>query len=326
MVATSGQSSYTPALIRTAATLEDIVTALRDRRYDRDPTGAGWGSVYDDTDAILGKITRQRPIGGKAELLTGQNNYPNQVRARFYWNEFDSAQLEYDAQGEASLFHRLKACDVMVSATDIPGEFLGLFSESQPRRLKKVTDGLTDALEELDQSVTLSVADNPFAFGDEDFFLWVLYRATHSPTLNDNLAIVEIRSLSNESIRSRITSMGKGVDLTRPELITLISDQSNRFGPVRFVVWSDDLQLTLYLQIRKSGEFSIYRGDSYYDDEEMLELPEEEQRLRLLQDTAHHVIPELKHLHSVDGAWRDTHRAAFHDSSKEAMRAYMESL
>ncbi|WP_017936068.1 hypothetical protein [Nocardioides sp. Iso805N] len=326
MVTTSGQSSYTPLLLRTTASLELISTAMRSQRYDRDPAGEGWGSVYDDTDAILGKITRQRPAGGKAELLTALESYPDQVRARYYWNEFDGSQLEYDAQGEASLFHRLRACDVTLADTGNEGEYFVLLSESQPRRLKRVLDGLTDTIEAVSDAVFMNQDDNPLSFGDDDFFLWVLYRATHDAALNGNLALVEIRSLSNESIRSRITSMGKGVDLSRPELVTLISDQSNRFGPVRFVVWSEDLQLTLYLQIKKSGEFSIYRGDSYYDDPDMFDLPEEEQRLRLLQDAAFHVIPELKHLYSLDAEWRDTNRADFYAYAKSAMKAYMESL
>ena len=320
-----GPSSYTPVLVRTTASLEQVSSALQGARYDRDPSGSGWGSVLDDTDTMLGKITRQRPRGGKAA-----SHRMASIRSRSApattGTSSTRRSFEFDAQGEAGLYHRLRACDVTLAPTGQQNELLGIFSESQPRRLKTVIDGLADALESVDPSMTVDVADNPFSFGDEDFFLWVLYRATHSAKLSDNLSIVEIRALSNESIRSRITAMGKGVDLARPELITLISDQSNRFGPVRFVVWSEDLNLTLYLQIKKSGEFSIYRGDSFYDGEEMLELPEEEQRLRLFQDSAFHVVPELKFLHGQDSDWRDVHRAEFHAWAKGEMQDYVNTL
>ncbi|KGN28939.1 hypothetical protein N798_16620 [Knoellia flava TL1] len=185
---------------------------------------------------------------------------------------------------------------------------------------------MEDLLQSVDDSAAVMRDSNDLEFGDDDFFRWILYRATHDPQLNDDLEVVNVRSMSNQDMAYRPTNMSRGVEMDRPELLALLAGTLNRFGPAKFVVWSEALSLRASLEVTASGQFSIYRGQSEYDlalDEEMTH---EEEGLKLLQDTAFELLPELKRVHSADSEWRRTNRQAFTQEARDLLRDILARL
>lgn len=331
---TSGQISVTPVLIRANVPLEAIADAIERARYTGQPGVAGWGSVHDETDKLQGQVLVSRPSGGVPEFLPGTDRYPAQVRSRLYWDEPDRTLTRAFGATERGLVadrattSRFRAADITVAETDRPGEFVGLLGERNEQRLRgQVVPALEEVLASVDPGFSIARDLNPLGFADEDFFRWLLYRATHAPDLDDRYELVEIYAIANQDLAYRSTSMSRGVELDRPELLALIAGESNRFGPAKFSVWCKELSLYISLEVRSSGQFAIYRGRSEYDlDFSEEPLSHEEVGLRLVQDAAFTVLPDIKLLHHGDTAWTADARAAFAAEARDNLKQVLDNL
>lgn len=327
---TSGQISITPVRIVADATLDEIHEAVASTRlrYASRLDEPGWGSVRDETDDLLGQVMTRSISAGRPEPKITPEVYPEQVRARLYWDEPDRAlERAFSEQIEVAATRRLRAADVTIAPGSREGEFLGLLGERNETRLKHyVLPSVEKAVHLIDPRGLVLKDDNDLEFGDDDFFRWILYRATHSPQLNSDLIVERIRAMSNQDMAYRPTNLSNGVELDRPELLALLIGTLNRFGPAKFVVSSDALQLRLSLEVTKTGQFSIYRGDSEYELEPGENLAADEEGLRLLQDAAFEVLPELRRLHSADGEWREKHRDEFALEAKRLLRDVLDRL
>ncbi|WKN48842.1 hypothetical protein [Nocardioides sp. Arc9.136] len=326
---TSGQISVTPVRIHTTATLEALQDAIGKDLYRGKPGSRGWGSVKDGTDPLIGRVTRERPSGGRPEPVFDPDPYPKQLRARLYWDERDK-RLEQviGMQGDSTAVSLLRAADVTFAPSSQDGELVGLLGERNDGRLRaQVLPAVEDLVRSVDKSATLQRDDNDLSFGDDDFFRWVLYRATHDPELNDDLEILWVRSMANQDVSFRATSMTRGVELDRPELLALLAGALNKFGPAKIIVSSESLSLRVSLEVTSSGAFSIYRGDTEYDyDLNDEPLSDDEEGLKLLQDVAFEILPELKRLHNADSDWRDTNRDAFRQEARHLLQGVLDAL
>lgn len=325
---TSGQISVTPVRIKTTATLEELAQALVEVRYSGKQGTRGWGSVKDGTDELLGQVTRERPRGGKPEPVLRSEDYPDQVRARLYWDEPDKAlERAFGIGADALTTTRFRAADITFAAGVDDGELIALLGERNDSRLRNyVIPGVNDLLELVDDSAMILQDSNDLEFGDDDFFRWILYRATHDPVLNDDLEVLAVRSMSNQDMAYRPTNMTKGVELDRPELLALLAGTLNKFGPAKVVIWSAALSLRVYFEATANGQFSVYRGQSEYDLEPGEYLSHEEAGLRLLQDVAFEILPELKRAHNNDKEWRDTNRDAFIQEARNLLKSILAKL
>ncbi|NYJ73637.1 hypothetical protein [Allobranchiibius huperziae] len=327
---TSGQISVTPVRIVADTTLDELhqaVTSL-DLRYAGKIDQSGWGSVRDATDNLLGQVMTRSISAGQPEPKLSPEIYPEQVRARLYWDEPDRAlQRALGETLEVAATRRLHAADVTITAGSRDGEFLALLGERNQSRLKNyVIPTVEKTVDLVDPRGQVLREDNDLEFGDDDFFRWILYRATHDPDLGSDLTVERIRAMSNQDISYRPTNLSHGVELDRPELLALLIGTLNRFGPSKFVVSSKDLKLRLSLELAKTGQFSIYRGDSEYDLGPGENLTPEEEGLRLLQDAAFEILPELRRLHNADGEWRETHRDEFKAEARDLLRGILDKL
>lgn len=314
--------------LRTTATLDDLFSVLTNVRYSGVAGARGWGSVKDGTDELVGQVLRERPRGGRPEPVLGGDLYPRQLRARLYWEETDKT-LERAALGDPSnpVVSRLRAADVTFAEGDRDGELIGLLCERNPSRLRNtVVPEVTDLLRIVDRSATVAQDENFLEFGDDDFFRWLVYRYVHKRELDADLSLVEVRAIANQDVAYRPTNMSKGIDMDRPELLALLASNSNKFGPAKFIVWSENLGLEISLEATSSGQFSVFRGQSGYELEAGDEMDHDEIGLRLLQDAAFNVLPDLKQIYNADSMWRDTEREKFRQEARDALKAALAKI
>lgn len=316
---TSGQISVTPMLLTTMVRLEEIAEAMRGHRYEAEPGEPGWGSVRDGTDDVIGDVMARSRKGGRPEAVLTPDNYPRQARGRLYWDEPDKTLIRaYGGQANAATTNRLRAADITFAEYD-ENQFSVLVCERNDSSLRNyVIPELRSLIESLDGGATISRDGNPLAFGDDDFFRWLLYRATHSHVLDESVEILTIRAMSTEDNSYRLANLSRGVDLSRAELLALVAGATNRFGPAKFIVTAQHLGLTVSLEVTAGGQFSIYRtGTDYaiHEDDESAE----DAGLRLLQDVAFELLPRLKQLHNADSAWRSFQRDEFIQECRVAL-------
>jgi hypothetical protein len=322
MTATSGSIPVTPALLVTTASLKELRAAIQERRYDSDPFGAGWGSVR-DSDDLVGRPGRLRPQAGSPEIAGQTEEYPEQLRARYYWNEAETLR---NGSGEDSELTRLRAVDVVISSTPGDGQLLALISERDDKRLASVEGALRDVIESVDDAALLSRDDTSLKTGDSDFFRWLLYRSQNAPDLDLDYSLTAIRAIRSEDSRWRTANIGKGADLDRMEMLALIANGFTTFGPAKVLVWSAPLELGVSMELAGDGAFTIYRGQTEYAlgiDE--APLPEPDYSLKLLQDVAYIVLPDLRQLYLKDSAWTDSTRASFRKASIQTLIASLRS-
>jgi hypothetical protein len=326
---TSGQISVTPVVLKTTASLESIRVQLDERRY-RGGEAPGWGAVDDGTDAVLGRVSQNRPKGGRPEPIRQSEVYPDQLHARLYWNEAERRLQEAAIGGEGGFLSTttLRAADVVFAESSHDGELLALLGERDAGRLRNfVVPGVRDLVRTLDKSATVRQDDVPLSMGDDDFFKWALYRYTHSPQIDADISIALVRAIANQDSAFRGTNLSDGVTLDRPELLSLVMRGTlTRFGPAKVVVYHKSLGLRVSLQITASGQFSIYKGHTAYDDSSIEDLAEVEYARKVLQDVAFEVLPELLRLHGADKNWPDPNRNAFHQEAKDLLQDVIDKL
>jgi hypothetical protein len=326
MITTVGQISITPILVAASASLEEVSAAIASRRYDGDAAGSGWGSVRDGLDEAVGRLTNGRPRGADPELLQPDGRLPRQLRARYYWNEPERSLLAFAGERQAHEINRFRAVDITLAETDRPGYLLALIGERNPTRLRNVVlPALRDVMEAVSGGGQILEDSGELGFPDDDFFRWLLYRATHTPEISSDITLITIRSIGSQDGAFRTTAIGRGADLDRAEVLALVSGAANRFGPAKVMLWINSLRLYLSLEVRADGSFSIFRSATEYEYElNEQPLPPFEESLRVLQDVAFVILPEVRRLHLQDAGWTGGDRDAFVLEARAMLRAYLD--
>lgn len=324
-ITTQGLISVTPIRITSSASLAEMASVADLARYKAPPPSSGWGNVRDGSDALIGKVQQARIEGGHVEVIPGNDRYPSQFRARFYWDEPDRTMLRALGEtGNPTLINRLDATDVTVSVTGESGVYLGLVSTRNDGQLfGHVLPALRNLVESIDSSSRIEIDNNQLAFGDSDIFRWLLARVASNPQLSPEMLLIEVRSINSQDVFHRVAMLSKGAALDRPELLALLSSTTTRFGPAKIVIYMNDLELGVDLEIHEDGGFAVFRGKSEYDDEE--DLSPEDKGLKLLLDVAYHVLPSLQTAYNADGDWRQTGRQIFLQQARDDLAATLAS-
>lgn len=316
---TAGSISVTPIRIETGASLESLVDAARERPYKGEVPTAGWGSVFVGDEAVGRRGRGGRPAPSAPDLLPEGDFHPQQFRARFLWDQVDKDAIALLGElADDALVHQLQATDITLTETPEEGVLLGLLGLRRRSQIDgHVIPGLRELLLSVDDNTMIYSDSSPIDFGDEDFFHWLLYRAHYDPKVTEAIKLRGVRSISSQDNRRRGAAISEGADLDRPELLALISGNGTKFGPAKVVLSDRQLGLDADMELRLDGGFSIYVGSSEYD----VVLPRVEVGLRLVQDVAFKIIPELKSAYESDSRWPKVHRAKFLADSRSQLTA-----
>lgn len=317
-VTTSGLLTVTPILIRTTATVSELLDVAARLTYVAEVPSLGWGNV-DVGDEALG-TSRARPANvGTPQHVAATDTWPEQFRGRLFWDQIDPRAMSLlPDSAPAAMTHFLEATDVTIASTSEDGELLALVSM---RRADLMKEHVVPALEVMarlvDEGALILPDSSPIAFGDDDFFRWMLYRTHNDRDVTPEISLKQVRAMKSEDRINRGASLVGGADIDRPELLALVSGALTRFGPAKVSIYDSALGLDAELELRLNGGFSIYLGPNKTEYDE--DPPRAEKGPRAVSDVAFRIIPELKRAYNSDNDWRDTLRDEFTETARRAL-------
>lgn len=315
-ITTFGHVSVTPVRIETTATLAELLEASAQQLYEPPAPASGWGSVHEH-DEIVGKVIKGRPRTRQPEIVEEDDLRPEQFRGRLFWDQPDRKAMSILGElGQADSVNALMATDVTISPTAEEGVKLALLGLRQDAQIRGyVVPALRELLLAVDDNARVYTDSSPIDFGDDDFFHWLLYRFHNNPQVSTDILLQDVRSISSQDSLFRGASLSEGASLDRPELLALISAATTKFGPAKLSLTDSHLGLDVDFQLYVDGGFSAYVGKSEYD----VDLSRADIGLRLVQDLAYKIIPDLKSAYDGDSNWRKKQRALFQSTSRTAL-------
>lgn len=297
------------------------LTAIRDaadrNRYTGQVPHAGWGSVADDP-SIIGQVGSGRFRGGKSVVLEEGERAPERFVARYYSDQLDKKIMRAIGDGaEPQSIYALQAADIIITSSVDQERHLVLATSANDAFLgNDVVPALVGlAAAAGDDSARVLRDDSVAHLGDDDFFLWLLYRRTNDPQLTPAITLTALRSISSADPFDRAAKLTKGADLDRPELLALVSGTAIRFGPARFAFTDSSLDLAGEVELHMDGMFTPLLGVTFYDDR----LDRAALGPRVVDDLAFKVIPDIRAAYYADSEWPKKHRNAFTMGSRSTL-------
>lgn len=301
----------------TTASLSALREAADELRYAASVPGAGWGSI-DDDPTILGQVGSVRLRGGAAAVLDEAERAPERFVGRFYSDQLDKKLVRAIGEdAEPQSIYTLQAADIIITRSTEKNRHLVLATSANAVFLgNDVVPALFTLAATAGDEVAQVLRDDTEAhLGDDDFFLWLLYRRTNNPALTSAITLTALRSISSADPFDRAAKLTKGADLDRPELLALVSGTAIRFGPARFAFTDASLDLAGEVELHIDGMFTPLLGETYYEER----LDRAALGPRVVNDLAFKVIPDIRGAYNEDNDWRTTHRASFTATSRSAL-------
>lgn len=294
----SGHISATPFTLKSAATLEELKSALSGAPYSIERRD-GFGAISDPTTFIK-RYGPERPTPGSPAILDEREPAPRRLASRFYFDELDKRGLASDDDA-SDVAHRLvlEASDLLL-ASEGDGEYLGLvgLNPSTGAMRRRFIPALELALEEAGLSGSVFTADSSLHLETEDLFKWLIYRWKE----NEDLGRVTLTGFdvlhSSEAAGSRRARLAGGAEMDRPELLALVAGATTRFGPAKLGIKSSGLDLIAQIELRLDGGFTLISSESRYLKPTGKTI--EQDLLNIVEDIAYDVIPAIKDAYAQD--------------------------
>lgn len=322
---TVGQLHVTPLRVITTASLSDVHSAICNTLYTGAAADVGWSATDDSSDWLVGSIVEERPAGVAPGGIFQMGTYPKQFRCRLFWDEESSvARKAVGDVGDRKKYSVIKAADVIFAESSVEGELLLLAGEGSEATLRKtVLPAISRVFKTVDGNASLFRDGHIYEFGDDDFFRWLMHGHHTGKPLGSQIGLASFRNMVVRDGTNRPTHIGDGVDIDRPELLALLSATSNSFGPAKIAVYDASMGLRVSLEIHATGKFSVYRGETEYDDGEKNVT---DYGTSVLQDVAFEILPEMKRLHNADTAWSGSGRVASITDARSELATFSANL
>ena len=303
---TFGPLSLTIAKVQTTASLAEIAAIISNKRPSHAGLVSGWGSVLDDLDP-LGNFGPP-PTVGDPLIEPATEVYPERLMARFYfWTPDSGARRSLSTGADPSRAYRLRSCDLLVSRIDDDSCLIGVSSRTADHLTTHIVPSLRSVFTGADQNALLQMDSSPLDLLDADVFLWLVNRSASNPQLHAGLNMIHIREITSQDVLSRGANLSHGVDLSRRELLALITNQTTRFGPAKIAVEYEAVNAYLDFELFIDGGFTLHATPSRYAQP----MGREAKGMRAVPDLVYGVIPLLKAGYDADGSWDATDRETF---------------
>ena len=315
-VITSGHVNVTPLQIKAGVPLTELRARMRENRYVGDIHHPGWGGITDD-DNRLDTRAAQRPRGGTPTIINADDRKPTRLVARLYYDKFDRALARQLGDGVPDEYlYRLDAVDLILSHN---GEVIDVLASTQSAA--DLQNVVIPALQNLGGDDTPFTVVHHSADGEfpSDFFFWILFRFNGDRQLTRDLELAGLRTVNSQDSAYRRVRVYEDAETDRREVLAMISNVANRYGPAKLAVTSKKLALFADFEIRRDGGFSPFIENSGYNDGSPYDRAAFGQRI--CEDLAYSLIPSLRRAWQRDKAWYETDRQRFIDDSKAALNA-----
>lgn len=301
-----------PMRIETSASLTDIRDAMIGVRPDLASLSAGWGSIDEDPD-LFGTVAVQPPVTDPEILPAVAGRRPDLLAARLYWFYENTSRV----RGVANLGPRygITGTDVLIS-DEGGGKYLLIVASLNHSELDTtVIPSIQNAILGVDPGVIINSHASAIHLEDADFFLWMVRQAFSNKKIGKNVEVDGIDRLAIQDALDQQTSIARGVNVDRVELLTLLASSTKVLGPTTLSVTVPPLDFAMEFQLALNGEFDIsvktigYTGVTFASTAEM--------RLQAVTDLIFVLLPAMKKKYRKDTAWRSgVDRQAFRAAMK----------
>lgn len=327
-IITRGRLGARPIGISTRLSLQEIASLLGEAEGLSDGAERGWGSVHDEPEYV-GIIGRRQINVGRPRLFEAAGYAPDRVVARLYWWQLDRRAMKVVSENAAAdSVQALEACDLVIAEYGTSGREYVCFVTSQQRTVinAHVVPALNDLLQAADSGATVTTENPPADIRDDDFFFWLMYKLHRAPTLTDDITILDILAVAGQDRAHRGAAIRDGVTLDRAELLAMIMGGATSFGPATVVVEDKKLDLVLDFEVNVDGGFSPNMSRTYYRRDEDSRLGREELGIRLIDDVAFRVVPEMKMAFNTDATGWGIARPAYVDDARQGLLDLIQKL
>lgn len=312
---TSGHLSVWVASIKTNVTLQQLQHEMTQQRPSHAAMQPGWSSIYDDT-ALLNTISPPPQLSTPQVDPPSGNLYPERLLGRLYfWAADPGMRRALGTTATPQQTHRLRAVDFMFSRVDADTLMVVISTRNwiEQQTVKPALESLVLAI---DNSALVQMDSSPLDLIDSDIFMWLLHRSAANPQVATGLKLDKIREITSQDVLSRGANLSHGVDLSRRELLALITNDSIRFGPAKLVVIYDETNAYLDFELFKEGGFSVNAKGSQY----AAVMSRAVIGPQAMQDLAFGVVPLLREAFTFDRTWAASDKATFLDSCLQGLR------
>lgn len=312
---TSGHLSVWIASVKTTtATLQQLEKEMLNQRPNHMVMNPGWSSIYDDT-ALLNTISPP-PTLGIPVVDAATDLYPERLLARLYfWMADSGVRRALGTTANAQQTHRLRAVDFMFSRVDADTIMVVVSTRNlvEQQTIKPAFEALLRAV---DNKALVQMDSSPLDLIDFDIFMWLLYRSAADPQLAASLKLDKIREITSQDVLFRAANLSQGVDLSRRELLALITNDSVHFGPAKIVTQYDETNAYLDFELFKDGGFALNTKGSQY----AAVMSRAVIGPKAMQDLAFCVVPLLRSAFNFDKDWTSSNKKDFIETCLSGLR------
>lgn len=311
---TSGHLSVWVASITTSATLAQLQQEMLQQRPNHSITKPGWSSIDDDT-SLLNTISPPPQLSDPV-VDVASSIYPERLLGRLYfWAADPGVRRALGTTASAQQTHRLRAVDFMFSRVD-DDTLMVVISTRNVHEQQAVKPPLESLVRTVDNQALVQMDTSPLDLYDDDIFMWLLHRSAANTQLTQGLKLDKIREITSQDVLSRGANLSHGVDLSRRELLALITNDAIRFGPAKIVVQYDHTNAYLDFELYKDGGFSLNAKGSQY----AAVMSRSVIGPQAMQDLVFGVIPTLHNAFTFDASWVSSDRTAFLDTCLQGLQ------
>lgn len=302
-----------PMRLETSATLTQILTAMSATPPDLASLRSGWGSIDEDPD-LFGTVAVQPPATTPAILPAVAGRRPDLLAARLYWFYENTSRV----RGATNLGPRygITGTDVLIS-DEGSGSFLLVVATLNAVDIDTtVIPAVQAAVASIDPGVIIKSLRSSLHFEDADFFLWMVRQAFAQQDIGTDIEVDGMDRLSIQDALDQQTSIARGVNVNRVELLTLLASSTKVLGPTTLSITVAPWDFSMEFQLALNGEFDIsvksikYKGVTFASTAEM--------RLQAVTDLIFVLLPSMKAAYEADTTWRS---GVDRDAFRAAMKA-----
>ena len=286
--------------------LKKLRRELKDSRPDVSTFKPGWGTVDDDFSNV--GAPADAPERSDVPLLRSGGGFSQRVFARlYYWVPVQGAERIIASGADLLLSRRLQVCDFMFVERS-KGQMLIVCSTRNARDLNQVVLPAVKALlGKIDDSVEVTKGHPDLEVGDPDIYLWLLARQHSGAPIDPSLTLAEIRHMHCRDAHMRTASLEREVDVSRRELLALVTNPTATFGPAKLKVDYAPSEARIDFELHADGGFAVHSEWTHYRDI----VDRTDVRIQAMQELVFTVVPIIKNAYQGDTEWQESGRAAF---------------
>lgn len=321
---TTQRVTVTPFEVVTKLNLQELKAALQAHPYERHEGRRGWGGIPLDPKGQTDQTNSLREIPG-APITSESSAWGGPVlRARLLYDYIDrqaASRFPDLAKEQSETVMALDAIDVLLQAHPGREDALRGFAltKSTEHFVSRFAPTFQDHIQASDVSALIRTNGAGLA-PESDFYLWLI--AKNGEEVATGLTVAFIRDMRAENVQHQRTRVLDSVDLDREEVMIFVKNPATEYGPAKFIVVDDGLDLEADIELAPDGTFALHATKSWYGSRD-LALNTPLGRFTAVGELTMTLLPNLFRAHREDEAWHDGGREELQEQARSNLVAIL---